>query len=92
MALYTRKHGEYTKLSKDDARRYRRVDEVIALQKLATGSANTMRALAAWMEAIGTKGGRMNEGDLCVTKLPNIARLRHQADALTEKARALKWV
>lgn len=90
MALYMKRKGSFVKLSREQARQFRRTTEVIALQKAATGAANTMRALNGWLEIIARNGGKV--GTMDIDKLPNLLRIRQQAEVLSERAKALKWV
>lgn len=92
MALYIKRQGEFVKLTREQARRYRRVQEVVAIQKTATGSANTLLALAAWLEEVEKRAGKMDHKDFAITKAPNIDRIRKQARSAMNAARALQWV
>lgn len=90
MALYTRKDGEYVKLTREQVRKLRRTSQVLALQIAAQHLAVQVRAIADWLrlienrlEAFQTKPGsavRLYPSDFKVTRLPNVPHIRGLAD------------
>ena len=92
MTLYTRKKGNYVEVTPEQLRRMRRVNEVVALQKCAVQSASTLRAMAGWMEAVVRNNGSLKYQDQHVLRVPNVLRIRKQAETMAEAAKALERV
>lgn len=96
MTLYTRKNGEYLKLDRDQVRKLRRTDEVIALQVASTHLAARVRGHAAWLSCImksaAARGDvlKLSPADLEVARLPNIELFHRLADDIYERVEALR--
>lgn len=90
MALYTRKNGEFVKLTRDQVRKMRRNDKVIELQKAAMTNAAHLRALTEWVRAIRVKSNAVAPQDLYVSALPNQARLLYSCLKVDEAIEQLR--
>jgi hypothetical protein len=92
MTIFTKKGGNFVPLTREQIRRMRRVDQVVAVEKLSQQLLNTSRALAGWMESVEKKHLKMDAHDLVVTRLPNIERVQLQCDALDKALKELRRV
>lgn len=90
MAVYTKKKGQYRKLTREEVRKLQRLDKVVPLQKAAIDAAPALAALATWLKHVENHGNKLTKGDLVVAKLPNRNRLLRLAEGLSTTARALK--
>ena len=59
----------------------RRRNELIELDRSASGLIRAVQALTAWMKGVDSQARRLSPGDLEVVKLPNVKRLRALCEA-----------
>jgi len=86
MSLYTRKKGEYTRLTRAQVRRLRRVNEVNELLKWSRHASTTLHALEAFLERVDRRANKIAPSDMVVARLPNRVKLAALAMSLRDAA------
>lgn len=90
MTLYIKRKKAYVAMTKQEVRRLRRHEEVMALNVNARLASATLFALAGWLSVVDKQAKRMQSDDLYVASLPNQERLREISKKLDEAVKKVE--
>lgn len=81
MALYTKKKGEYQRLTNEQIRRLRRTSEVNELLDLGRSTSLVLRGLAMWMKGVEKNSKKFDAAEWSIV-LPQMEKLTQRAASI----------